>query len=385
MQTRLTGRAYRAVVFLAAVTLSGQAPEAPVEARIPAPPAPVRCNGETVLVYELHLTNFRPRDITLNRIEVFGQGSNGAAPVSIYQDRKLADAMVHPGAAAAVADPRKIAGGMRAVAYLWLAFRDASTVPRALRHKLYFTAVGADGKNDDRSLEISNLPVLQTTPVAIAPPVKGGVWIAGNGPSNGSEHRRALAVLGGQALVAQRFAIDWLKLDEGYKGFRGAPKDNRNWYGYGVEVVAVADAMVASVHDGVPENTPLAESRAVPITEETIGGNTVILSLGSGHFAMYAHLQPGSLRVKPGERVRRGQVLGLLGNSGNSDAPHLHFQITDRNSVRGAEGLPFVFDSFELLGTADANEILEKGWTPPAKPVRRQREIPAENAVVRFE
>ena len=76
--------------------------------------------------------------------------------------------------------------------------------------------------------------------------------------------------------------------------------------------------------------------------------NYVILALGNGGLAFYAHLQPGRLRVKPGDRVRRGQVLGLLGNSGNSDAPHLHFHISDANSLE-SEGLPYVFDSFETL------------------------------------
>lgn len=149
--------------------------------------------------------------------------------------------------------------------------------------------------------------------------------------------------------------------------------------------VAVADGVVASIKDGIAENVPLSPTRAVPITLDTIGGNNVILALGSGRFAFYAHLQPGSLRVKPGDRVRRGQVLGLLGNSGDSDAPHLHFHISDDNSLE-SEGLPYVFDSFDLLGTADIDRALKDGWTPPAgtKPQRRVREIPAENPAVRF-
>ena len=65
-------------------------------------------------------------------------------------------------------------------------------------------------------------------------------------------------------------------------------------------------------------------------------------------FAFYAHLQPKGIRVKVGDKVRRGQVLALLGNSGNSDAPHLHFHVTDGNSPLGAEGLPYVIESFEM-------------------------------------
>ena len=73
---------------------------------------------------------------------------------------------------------------------------------------------------------------------------------------------------------------------------------------------------------------------AVPITAETGTGNQVALDLGDGQFAFYAHLQPG-VRVKLGERVRRGQVLGLVGNSGNATGPGLHFHIGDRNSLNG--------------------------------------------------
>jgi murein DD-endopeptidase MepM/ murein hydrolase activator NlpD len=176
-----------------------------------------------------------------------------------------------------------------------------------------------------------------------------------------------------------------MKLAENGKAWHDDPKINANWYSYGVEVLAVADSVVASIKDGIPENVPTSPTRAVPITAQTIGGNIVILALGNGGFAYYAHLQPGSLRVKSGDRVRRGQVLGLLGNSGNSDAPHLHFHMSDNDSL-ASEGLPYAFDSFEFLGDADYDKVFQDGWTPPAgaKPQKRVREIPAENAAVRF-
>jgi len=84
--------------------------------------------------------------------------------------------------------------------------------------------------------------------------------------------------------------------------------------------------------------------------------------------------------VKVGDKVRRGDVLGLLGNSGNSSEPHLHFQICNANSELGSEGLPYALPSFELLG---------HGWTwkssqSQAAPVRHEMEIPLENDVVRF-
>ena len=81
------------------------------------------------------------------------------------------------------------------------------------------------------------------------------------------------------------------------------------------------------------------------------GGNEVVLELAPGVFAFYAHLQPGSIRVQIGETVTTGQVLGLLGNTGNSTAPHLHFQLADGPDVLTATSLPFVIDDWTLAGT----------------------------------
>ena len=131
----------------------------------------------------------------------------------------------------------------------------------------------------------------------------------------------------------------------------------------------MADAVVAATKEGIPENVP-GNPPAVPITLETVGGNYVILDLGGGHFAFYAHLQPGSVRVKPVDHVRRGQVLGLVGNSGNSGGPHLHFQITDVGSPLGSEGLPYALESFDVLTGANREP--------------RRNELPLQNAIVRL-
>jgi murein DD-endopeptidase MepM/ murein hydrolase activator NlpD len=124
---------------------------------------------------------------------------------------------------------------------------------------------------------------------------------------------------------------------------------------------------------------------AVPITLETVGGNHVILDVGGGYYAFYAHLVPGSVKVKVGDRVKKGQQVGLLGNSGNSTAPHLHFHMGDKNSPLGSEGLPFLFDKFDLLDWPKSGfgEML-KGWKPSAAPVGHRKEVILENMIVRF-
>ena len=372
-------------ICMSAVAMFAQALGPPVEVRIPIRPTPAKGNGQTILAYELHVTNFLPSEITLNQVDVFRQ-DDASSPIASYREANLANAIVQP-AARAVPEKRKIGAGMRAVIYMWVALDKGHSVPHSLRHKLSVTFSRNDGKMEDGTLDILGPEVAEAAPIVIAPPFKGGIWFAGNGPSNTSVHRRALLLSEGQARIAQRFAIDWLKVNDDGKLLHDDPKSNANWYGYGTEVLAVADAVVAAVKDGIPDNVPLATERAVPMTPETIGGNYVALTLGNGRYALYAHLKPGSLRVKPGVHVRRGQVLGLLGNTGNSDAPHLHFQISTAPSFVAAEGVPYVFDSFVILGMADPNDAVEHGWKASAevKPEKHLREIPTENVVVRFE
>ena len=214
------------------------------------------------------------------------------------------------------------------------------------------------------------VPVREEGPLVIAPPLRGKWWRAVNGPSNTSNHRRALIAVGGHAHVAQRFAIDWVKVDDDDKTFTGDADKNASYYAYGAEVLAVADGVVTETKDGIPQNIP-GSTRAVPITLETIAGNHVIVDLGGGRFAFWAHLQPGSVRVKIGDRVRRGQVLGLVGNSGNSTEPHLHFHVSDASSSLGSDGVPYAFDAFQLR-------------QPDGKSLARVKQLPTEKEIVAF-
>jgi murein DD-endopeptidase MepM/ murein hydrolase activator NlpD len=100
----------------------------------------------------------------------------------------------------------------------------------------------------------------------------------------------------------------------------------------------------------MPEETPFEPSKSLRQPLD-YGGNEVVLELAPGVFAFYAHLQPGSIRVEIGEAVKAGQVLGLLGNTGNTDAAHLHFQLADGPDVLTATSLPFVIDEWTLAGT----------------------------------
>lgn len=350
--------------------------DVPVEVVVPAPPTTFNGGGKTHLGYELHITNFSRTPCILSRIELIGNDSQKKV-LAVHQGDELGNRVVRPGVTATTTDDKlKLGPGLRLVVHLWLTFDTAAEAPASIQHRLSFK-VG--DYPEELSVESPGTLVAKG-PVVISPPLRGGEWLAGNGPSNTSGHRRALIPVHGGAHIAQRFAIDFVQLREDGRTFNGDQKDNKSYRCYGAEALAVADGVVVAVKDGIPENVPGATSRAVPITLETVGGNHVILDLGNGRFAFYAHLQPGSMRVKLGDKVRRGQVLGLVGNSGNSTEPHLHFHISNANSPLGSEGLPYAFHSFEVQG---------KGWgwkagSANSPTEKRQNEMPLDLEVIRF-
>jgi hypothetical protein len=183
-------------------------------------------------------------------------------------------------------------------------------------------------------------------PSVIRPPLAGAGWLAVGSCCDGP-HRRAVQPVNGRVYLGQRFAIDFNRLDDRDFLASGDPSVNASWPTYGQPVLAVADAAVVVAVDRFADQVPNADH---PVTIEEADGNHVILKLGDGRFAFYAHLKPGSVTVRRGERVRAGQVIGETGNSGSSTGPHLHFQVMDRPSALASNGVPYVFDRFELDG-----------------------------------
>ena len=374
------------ILFLSHAPVFGadEGPSAvPLDVSVAYAPLPVVVDGRQDLVYELHLTNMKSPPLKLSKIEVLDSSGRILAG---YEESEIDALLKRPGLAEDAPDRRTLAGGASAIIFLDLILPTKNDVPTSLRHRLTVGSTSSKGEVSSHVFTTEPTPVRSGSPRVISPPLRGAGWLAANGISNTSDHRRSLVVVDGKARIAQRFATDFTRLRDG-QAYHGDPAVNANWNAWGSEVLAVADAVVSDTHDGVPENDPTAGKMAVPITLQTVGGNYVILDLGDGQYAFYAHLQPGKIRVHRGEKVRRGQVLALLGNSGNSDAPHLHFHITDRNSPLGAEGLPYVFDSFDLEGKLESLKVLEggEGWKRPAGAAQhRVRELPSENEVIDF-
>lgn len=350
----------------------GQLKDAPVFAEVRVPKAPTVATGRSGrnLIYELHVTNLGP-ETKWTRLEVLDASSRTLLTLA---DSALWRDLTRPAQGTiAFLDRPRLAGAQRAVLFLQVPISDAEA-PAAVVHRLTFV--------DSSGTRLLTTRPVQVTPTAvvIGPPLKGGDWFAANGPGNASGHRRAMITLDGTPSIAQRFAIDYVIVDSGFKTYRGDVKNNDNYFAENQDAIAVADARVVAVKDSIPENVPGIESRAVPITLETVGGNHVILDIGGGIFAFYAHLRPGSLRVRVGDRVKRGDVLGKVGNSGNSTEPHLHFHLSDRNSPLGAEGVPYVHDVLTVVGTC---RTFGAGCQRKA-PQAVRGAMPFENDIVRF-
>ncbi len=341
-----------------------------VEARIPKPPAVLSGSGGNSLIYEIWLTNMEPAPMRWTRLDV--TDGSGAA-LHTLADSALWRDMARPSQGTiAFLDRPRLGNLQRAVVFVHVPL--TGPAPRELRHRITVTdSIGT------RTLDLRPTMV-DAAPAVIGPPLRGGNWLAANGPGNSSGHRRALIPVDGVPAIAQRYAIDYVMVDTGFKTFGGDRLKNESYFAEDADALAVGDGVVSAVKDSIPENVPGATSRAVPITLETVGGNHVILDLGNGRYAFYAHLRPGSITVKKGDRVKRGAVLGKVGNSGNSTEPHLHFHLADYNSPLGAEGIPYVHETLDIVGKC---KTLGSGCSAGA-PVTRRRLMPLENEIVRF-
>ena len=188
-------------------------------------------------------------------------------------------------------------------------------------------------------------------PIEIAPPLTGDGWMVSSGCCAPNVHRDLrLAINGDRIGTPETFAIDWSRVKND-RIYDGDGSQNEQHYAFGADILAVADATVVVVQDGEPEQVP--NVRLVPQKSTELAGNLVVLELEPKVFAAYVHLQPGSITVKVGDKVKVGQQLAHLGNSGNSSGPHLHFGLLDRANLFTGRSLPYVINRFTLVGAVD--------------------------------
>ena len=245
------------------------------------------------------------------------------------------------------------------------------TAPERVTHRIAYTL-----KTDSElalmvgSLEVDapEVTINRQPAMVIRPPVKGKGWLATTACCKPNIHRDLRVAIDGVRIeTAETFAIDWTKVKND-RLFDGDGKRVEQYYGFGEDVLAVADGTVVYIHDGMPDETPFV--LMVPKSKSDYGGNNVLLQIAPKVFAWYAHLRRDSLTVKVGDAVKAGAPIAKLGNTGPSEGPHLHFGLLNKPDPIAGRSLPFVFDSFTLDGALDFDT--SKGDRLVIRPYARQ-------------
>ncbi|ODU04330.1 MAG: hypothetical protein ABS81_10515 [Pseudonocardia sp. SCN 72-86] len=339
----------------------------PVSATTLTTPAPVTgTDGKTHLAYELLLTNASPAPLRLDKVDVLDAGNQNVL-LSMSGATLGANSNLIGGDTGdeGTADPSTAGSPIpgSATAVVWLDVTVDGTLPAALTHRVNATMTTPGG---DRPLEstVGRVDVSTAKAPVLGPVMAGGPWYASDGCCvDDTHHRRGLAPINGKLLVPQRYAIDWYLLDDQHRAWTGDPSKLTSdpskltsYYAYDKPALAAADGVVVDATDGFAETTSAPNPPPLPPIKETVG-NHVTVMIAPGVYLLYAHFKTGTVAVKTGQTVKRGDVLGHIGSSGNSTAPHLHFQVMTEGTFFPTDSTPFAFDCFTVNG-----QVTERIW-----------------------
>lgn len=365
-----------------------------ITALAPEPIPVIGTDGKAHVVYEVQVLNASPLPATITQVETLRGGPEGqvlftsAAP-------QVAERTVLVGAPnfGTVAE---IPGGRAAVLLEDDVYPSRADVPERVTHRISATFRGARTKEASLSnyypLKATDVGGVVTTssasPPVIGPPLPGDDWLATNGCCRFSAHRGVMMPFGGRVNGSERFAIDFQRVNMAAKPlvdlqagrivtFKGDPTKKESYLAWDSPVLSVADGTVVKVVSDATDIAPGALPPDVPLAEAT--GNRVIVDIGNGVYALFAHLRQGSPTVKVGDKVTKGQVIGRLGNSGNTSEPHLHFQLTRSAAPLVGDNLPYEFDSFNYVGVfKDTGELDTSGAGP------RTNQLPLANSITDY-
>ncbi len=337
------------------------------------------------LFYELFIVNWQKEDLRLASIDV--EDAATGKRLARYDSKALEDPIrfdTVPFAGKDGPDNRILRSGRTAVLDIIVKLPLGARLPAAVRHRIQFESdpnlklILADGSESSELFAVSEpMAIDRRPPLVLGPPLRGGPWFCGNGLSESftpHDTQYASAKIARIHVVA-RGGCDLAKVDAKSNARRIPTPDSISlpmFYGYGADVLAVADGLVIKTQDGIPDTEPRIDRKItmpVSLTDATVNGNMVALKIGEGQYAFYAHLQPGSIRVREGDLVRKGQPLAKLGNSGNTDGPHLHFHVGRGPEINATEFLPYVFTSYWLEGhnLADPAKRKRVGFRAPIR------------------
>ncbi|MCV7225692.1 M23 family metallopeptidase [Mycolicibacterium komossense] len=341
-----------------------------------ADPIPVPAtDGKTHIVYELLLTNTLPGDVTVDSLTALSgdrrlltlAGANLA-----YWTRALGNSGT---------PTNHIPSGGSAMIWLDVTLDTGMQPPAEIDHSVALTvAKPIPGLVEGNLTQmIAPVQVQARKPMSIAPPLDGPNWLDGNGCCDTTAHRMAANPINGKIYLAERFAIDYVQLTPDFRLFNGDPTKLESYPYFGAPIHAVADGKVIAVLDNLPEQVASKTPSGLPLDQ--YGGNYIVQDIGDGNFAFYAHLKTASITVKPGDGLKTGQQIATLGNTGNTDAPHLHFHLMDGPDPLASNGLPFIINKFRLdqrVVSQSGLDTLFSGQPAPLQPgfaARDQSEV----------
>ena len=335
------------LLFFGALAGSSSASEriTPVLLSVQDAPVPfIGSDGRTHLVYELWMTNFSSGNVVVEQVEILG---SGGAVLETLDASEIATRLQPAG----LREPSAtMSASTDALLFIHVVLADGQTAPQQLTHRVRLRAEAAP-PGQQEIIETGGETAVDTQPVVvIGPPLRGARYISADSCCDATRHTRAALPVNGRVWIAQRYAVDWEQLDEEGRVYRGSATDVASYNIYGKDVLAVADATVTSVINNLPNEVPGKMPTNIPI--EQADGNSIVLDLGAGRYALYAHLKPGSIKVHTGDTVKLGQTIALVGNSGNTLEPHLHFHVMNHASPLASNGLPYEIDSFQVMATS---------------------------------
>ncbi len=327
-------------------------------------------DGRIHVAYELHATNVTPANVRIRAIEVLdAKRGDSVTGVNLVVTIKGEDVTAQPRRFTikpgenTLGKPDyndRLGPGQSALVYFDISYDNLRDVPRLIRHRFVVTQPNPEGVPVTTRVVGGLMEVSRTEAVVLSPPLRGGNWLNVNGCcAIIAPHRYYVLPFNGGLKPAERFAIDLVQLDAQGRVSVGDLTQLKSYPYYGVEVLSSAPGRVMEAVNHLEDEVPGTDP---PLDFQTAAGNHVIVDIGEGRFVLYAHLMPGSVTVGKGDYVQQGQVVGRLGNTGNTSGPHLHFQVMDSPSALNSNGLPFVFDRMQFQGrVAGTYEVLIKG------------------------
>lgn len=353
----------RAVVAAFLWQMSAVAFADPVITTVPEKPMEYRTATGRTLNFDFRIANPDTTPLELSEIRLLVSDEAGAVLSDLIINQNgispsmltIPSRTVAPGASITVFNPYPLVPA-------------GITGPVTLRYEWKFAA----GEDKVVTASTTVAPIAYTNRTRLRFPLEGRTLIW-DGHDFYSHHRRLDF---DHAIVRElkvshntaRYAYDFTLVDEKGRRFKGDGPNKQDHFSYGAPVHATADGAVAFVHDGMPEDQEVGLDE---IRKETLTlyGNSVVIDHGNGEFSRFGHLQTGSVAVKVGDRVKAGQVIGRVGNSGASLFPHLHYELVTGVPF-DSEGLPSAFvDLYRVLGkkrvklaaSPDTGDIIEKG------------------------